>query len=131
MIAETPMKSALNVKGRYARGCISIKRYLFAKLYRRCRLRGFERTFYVRRYPFSRKRRFNVFGLIRLFVGSSDSVALTASRRNRLHRYNIRISRSRFDISNFHRRLYRLLSSPIVSSPDEFIVMLQTMKYSY
>ena len=107
-VVQLKMDSTLNVKGRYARGFISIRRYLFAKLYRRCRHRGFERTFCVRRYPFSLKRRFNVFGLIRLFVGSSDYVALTASRRNRLHRYNIWISRSRFDICYFHRRLYCL-----------------------
>ena len=107
-VVQLKMSSTLHIKGRYARCFISIRRYLFTKLYRRCRLRGFERTFSVRRFPFPRKRRLNVFGLIRLFVGSSDSFALTASRRNRLHRYNIWISRSRFDISNFHRRLYCL-----------------------
>ena len=86
-VIQLKMDSTLNVKGRYARGFITLRRYLFTKLYRRCRLRGFERTFCVRRCPFPRKRRFNIFGLIRLFVGASDSVALTASWRNRLHRY--------------------------------------------
>ena len=108
-VAQLKRDSTLNVKGRYARGFISLRRYMFAKLYCRCRLRGFERKFCERCYPLPRKRRFNVFGLIRLFGGSNDSVALTSSRINLLHRYNIWISRSRFDISNFHRRLYCLL----------------------
>ena len=72
--------STQNVKGRYGRGVHLLRRCVFAKLHCQSPLHR------------SNVRVFTVFELIRLFVASSASVALTASWRNRLQVWRLGLS---------------------------------------
>ena len=59
-VVQMNKDSTLNVRGRYAGGLLSARRCLIAKLrmYRRRRLRHFECTFSIMRYPFPRMQNF-------------------------------------------------------------------------